>query len=469
MFTVTIVPVDLLKPHPKAREIPPLDDKIRREMAEDIRQNGIATPLILARDYTILAGHQRWEIAKELGMTHVPAIVRQDIGSDAPEAVALLVKDNLFRRQLNDVQVAKLIRMLKEEYGVKRGGYREPKLEGARESKDQNDPLISRMADGVGRGGYREPKLANIRESNGENCRLIAKIASGVGLSERTVRQLDKLNDLIPELQGLVSRKKLGSTAAYSLAFLLPEEQRDLLEALGESGVCGLSVQEAQELKRQLDAERARAGEVEGRVRELEKQLAAVKGKSGDADKLAAELARLRAENEELKARKPQVVEKVVEKVVPDPERKAREAEIKRLNKVVQELERRVEEAEAARREDSGTEELDRELAAKRAELERLQAERTVLEDWLKGGRSAKGLLTALHKLFLPLEKAREEMGQWMRSADIGPLHRLEIEEWISLLDWYQRRLRDLTRVQTVQGTQVIDITDYREARKDEC
>jgi ParB family chromosome partitioning protein len=430
MSSVTIVPVELLKPHPKSGEIPPLDDKIRAELEEDIRQNGIVTPLILARDCTILAGHQRWEIAKELGLPHVPAIVRQDIDPDAPEAVALLIKDNLLRRHLNDVQVAKLIRLLKEEYGVRRGGYREPKLEDS-------------------------------RGSNCENRSLTARIAGEVGLSERTVWELDKLNELIPELQGLVARGVLSRTAAYSLAFLAPGEQRDLLRILGESGVCGLSVQEAQELRRQLGAERKRAADVEARLRDLERQLIQAREGSREAESLRAELARLKEENERLKARGPEVVEKVVERVVvrPDP---AQEAEIARLREEVERLQARLAEAEGTRR-TGELQAVERELEEKRRRLEEVQAQLRVVDDWLKARRATQGLLMMLRKLFTPLERAREEVGERFRTTEFAPLHRLEIQEWIALLEWYLRRLRDLLNVRTGE---VIDIC-CEEARTD--
>lgn len=407
--------------------MPPVGDAIRREMAEDIRQNGIVTPLILARDYTILAGHQRWEIARELGISHVPAIVRQDIDPDTPEAVALLIKDNLLRRHLNDVQVARLIRLLKEEYGVRRGGYREPKLEDVRESKDQNELLISR-------------------------------IASEVGLSEATVKRLDKLNELIPELQALVSQGVLSRTAAYFLAFLPPGEQRDLLRILGESGVCGLSVQEAQELRRQLDAERKRVADMEDRLCALERQLAQAQKGSEEAESLHAELARLREENERLKARGLEVVEKVVERVVvrPDP---AQEAEIGRLREEVGRLQARLAEVEAGRPSEDLAE-LERQLAEKREEFLTLQAQINQAERWLQSRRATQGLLVLLRKLFLPLERAREEVGERLRTTEFGALHHLELQEWIALLEWYLRRLRDLLNVRTGE---VVEVTAWRE------
>ncbi len=206
------LPITLLKPHPKNKEFFPdaLSENLWREMVEDIRENGIINPLIVTPEYIILAGHLRLEAAKEVGLTHVPVIIR-DVAPDSEEAVGLLIKDNLLRRQLSDMQVARLIRVLKEQYGVKKG----------------NNQYLGGAS---------------------------AKIAEAIGVSERRLREINKLNDLIPELQALVSSGKLGATAAYELAFLSPETQRQLLAAYGES-ISGLKQAEAKELCRRIEAE----------------------------------------------------------------------------------------------------------------------------------------------------------------------------------------------------------------------
>ncbi|NHM28019.1 ParB N-terminal domain-containing protein [Desulfofundulus sp. TPOSR] len=353
---VTIVPVDLLKPHPKNAEFfpDPLPEDIRQEMLEDIRENGIATPLILARDHTILAGHQRWEMARQLGLSHVPAIVR-DVDPDSPEAVALLIKDNLLRRQLNDMQVARLIRALKEQYGVKRGGDR---------------------------------RSAEVQGSKGQN--VLLKIAGEVGIGEKQVARLDKLNDLIPELQSLVASGKLGTTAAYSLAFLSPEEQRELLRVLGEAGLGSLSVREAQELKRELETTRREKESLARRLAELEEEKAnlAWKVNEGGEEELEAlrrELATRESELEALRARLRELeqkpVENVVEKVVfrTDP---ALEAELEAARAEAAKLLQEKEWFEGRFRE------VAQEKERKEAKIRGLEEEVEKLQRWLDHARS---------------------------------------------------------------------------------
>jgi ParB family chromosome partitioning protein len=81
------------------------------------------------------------------------------------------------------------------------------------------------------------------------SAKTLQDVAKAIGEDERTTKRLLKLNDLIEPLQKLVSVQKLSQTAAHSLAFLPPEEQESLLDALGSSGVCGLSIKDAQKLR----------------------------------------------------------------------------------------------------------------------------------------------------------------------------------------------------------------------------
>jgi ParB family chromosome partitioning protein len=409
----------MLKRHPKNSEYfsDPAPEKYE-EIKRSIEAEGIRDPLKVTPDYTVISGHVRLKIAQELGLTHVPVEI-WDV--DPEKAEYLMIADNEERRYCQDpVKKAKRAEFLKRYWGVRQG-----------------------------------KKRQNVVESSGKT---IADIAEAVGEDERTVQRLIRLNDLIPPLQDLVSRGRLGQTAAYSLAFLPPEEQRRLLDVLGESGVCGLSVQEAQELRRQLDAERKRSADVEARLRDLERQLAQAQEGAREAESLRAELARLREENEQLKARGSEVVEKIVERVVvrPDP---AQEAEIARLREEVARLQACLAEAERDRRGEGELREIERQLEEKREELRRLESELSVLEDHLQSRRATVGLLVMLRKLFAPLEKARVEVGERLRTTEFGPLHHLEIQEWIALLEWYLRRLQDLLNVRT---SHVIDIAQYR-------
>lgn len=57
-------------------------------------------------------------------------------------------------------------------------------------------------------------------------------IADVIGESERTTQRLNKLNDLISQIQSLVSSKKLCVRAAKQLAYLTECEQQGKLQVV---------------------------------------------------------------------------------------------------------------------------------------------------------------------------------------------------------------------------------------------
>lgn len=305
-----LVSISLLKPHPKNGEYFSAPSPEEREaIKRSIETQGIRDPLKVLPDYTVIAGHVRLEIAKELGIEKVPVEV-WDVPPE--EAEYLLVADNEERRVCNDpIKKAKRAEFLKRYWGIQKG---------RPEKMDQNDPFFKSIDD----------------------------IAKAIGESRGSLKRLLKLNDLIPEFQQLVSQGKLSQIAAYSLAFLPPGEQRQLFDILGEIGICGLSVKEAQDLRREIEAERKRAEELARRLAESEKALAVAKEGSAEAARLKAEIDALRKENEGLKARQPEIVERVVEKVVykPDPsiaaQLEAARNEVDRLTKELTRIQERM-------------------------------------------------------------------------------------------------------------------------------
>ncbi|WP_156807300.1 hypothetical protein [Effusibacillus pohliae] len=70
-------------------------------------------------------------------------------------------------------------------------------------------------------------------------------IADFIGESKRNTERLLKINDLIPEIQALVSANRLGTTAAEQLAYLTEEEQRTLIDVFGAEAVGRISVEQS--------------------------------------------------------------------------------------------------------------------------------------------------------------------------------------------------------------------------------
>ncbi len=121
---MNLIPIGLLKIHPKNSEyysdLPP---EKYEEVKNSIKVNGIRDPLKVLPDYTIIAGHQRFRIAQELGLEKVPVVI---IDVSPKEAEYLLIADNEERRQDDNdpIKKAKRAKFLKEYWGVKNGGDR---------------------------------------------------------------------------------------------------------------------------------------------------------------------------------------------------------------------------------------------------------------------------------------------------------------------------------------------------------
>lgn len=84
-------------------------------LTEDIRKRGIVVPLLAKRDGTLLAGHNRLEIAKRLGLKYVPVqYVQEQLTEEAERE--FLIKDNLFRRQFSGSEWIEIYRRLVPNY-----------------------------------------------------------------------------------------------------------------------------------------------------------------------------------------------------------------------------------------------------------------------------------------------------------------------------------------------------------------
>lgn len=97
------IQTNLLKPHAMNGEL--FGQSFNKETYEglknDIQEHGIKVDLHILPDKTILCGHQRWTIAKELGLKEVPVKIVKLKEEDVREYI---IKDNLLRRQLDNQQ-----------------------------------------------------------------------------------------------------------------------------------------------------------------------------------------------------------------------------------------------------------------------------------------------------------------------------------------------------------------------------
>ncbi|MGC4106065.1 MAG: ParB/RepB/Spo0J family partition protein [Thermomicrobiales bacterium] len=112
MSTITMVPVELIDPHPSnpRRDLGDLSELARSIKAQGIRQNLLLVPReviagALREDrYTAVIGHRRLAAAKEAGLTEVPAVV--DPTLTEAQQIELMLLENIQRSDLSPVEEA---------------------------------------------------------------------------------------------------------------------------------------------------------------------------------------------------------------------------------------------------------------------------------------------------------------------------------------------------------------------------
>ncbi len=96
-----------------------MDPDALEDLACSIRAQGIIQPIVVRQviggRYEILAGERRWRAAQMVGLTEIPAIIR-DIPDEAAIAIALI--ENIQRENLNPVEEAIALHRLLEEFSM---------------------------------------------------------------------------------------------------------------------------------------------------------------------------------------------------------------------------------------------------------------------------------------------------------------------------------------------------------------
>ncbi len=187
-----------LKPHPRqAANFPDLPDAQLRDLADDMERNGQKVPLEVLPDGTIVGGHQRWRAAKLLGWEEVNVWVNDELAAQGEAAVEQrLIEDNLNRRQLDRLEMARSYRRLQE------------------------------LADELPPGQRHRYQYGRLRDVLGRR----------LGMSGRTLDRLVRILDTPMEIQEAFRRGDLPVVIAEKVAGLPQEVQRGIAEELRQGG-----------------------------------------------------------------------------------------------------------------------------------------------------------------------------------------------------------------------------------------
>lgn len=188
------------------------DDEDMERLIQSIDNNGVLNPVILRKNgerYELIAGHRRKHACLRLGISGIPAIVRE---LSREEAVVEMVDSNLQREHILPSEKAFAYKM---------------KMDAMKRQGQRTDLTFCPMV----------TKLNSAEE--------IAEQASD---SERQVFRYIRLTELIPELLTMVDEEKIAFRPAVELSYLTHDEQTDLLETI-ESEDCTPSLAQAIRMK----------------------------------------------------------------------------------------------------------------------------------------------------------------------------------------------------------------------------
>lgn len=112
----TMIPVESIVPfhnHPfRLYEGERLDD-----MVESVREHEILIPVIVqkvAEGYEMLAGHNRWNAAKIVGIKDIPAIIKENLTER--EAYVYVIETNMLQRSFDELLPSEKAAVLAERY-----------------------------------------------------------------------------------------------------------------------------------------------------------------------------------------------------------------------------------------------------------------------------------------------------------------------------------------------------------------
>ena len=186
------VAIDSLLEHPRQGDFFSATSPAElQELADDLQHRGQQEPIHLCADgKTLVCGHRRTTAAKRLGWKTLRAVVHRDwTDPNAREVIEDLVSDNLLRRQLDDLGLARCYQFWNENLV----------LDAAEKGRDRRDVLAARM-----------------------NC----------GKSGRTLERLEKLLELPRDIQDMITSKTVTKDQGGRILKLSAEKREGLYAAL---------------------------------------------------------------------------------------------------------------------------------------------------------------------------------------------------------------------------------------------
>lgn len=205
------------------------EEEALAELADSIREVGLLQPVVvraLGGDrYELIMGERRWRASQRVGLTTIPAIVR-DTPDDAMLRDALL--ENLHRSQLNPLEEAAAYQQLLVDFGTtqeelaKRIGRSRPQISNTIRLLGLPPAVQARVAAGVLSAGHAKAILGleTAAEREAMALRVVAE-----GLSVRSTEEAVAFHGAAPAEGAPKKRREKGP---------MPEAAREIAEQLSD-------------------------------------------------------------------------------------------------------------------------------------------------------------------------------------------------------------------------------------------
>jgi len=112
------ISIDQIQPNPlQPRKI--FDEASIEQLARSIREHGIVQPIVVTRSgdrYKIIAGERRFRAAQKVGLSTIPAVIKEMLPEGDALQIALI--ENIQREDLNPMEEAHAYFQLHEDFGL---------------------------------------------------------------------------------------------------------------------------------------------------------------------------------------------------------------------------------------------------------------------------------------------------------------------------------------------------------------
>jgi hypothetical protein len=228
-------------------------------MTHDIQERGIIVPLIAKNDGTLLAGHNRLEIAQKLSLSKIPVQYLEDKLTEQSEK-EFLVKDNIFRRQHSSDEWLNLYRSLYPNFEERIASHGRPTSNKDSDFKDKSDKSAFPTNTTADDKNTTPLTVKKIAEDTGQSTAAVQKQLYRAGLSsaskqnnntENKKKSNSKVGSQKQKHIGINSKLVSKHQKAVEMFFekiadsLLNEDPETKKEIIGEIKKCVVNLQQA--------------------------------------------------------------------------------------------------------------------------------------------------------------------------------------------------------------------------------